>query len=314
MVQYATAKVGAILVNVNPAYRTHELRYALASRAARCWSRRRAFQPDRLRGDDRRGPRRASRRCAQAIVLLGDRRRTWDGLPRARGRASTATRCASARPTLDFDDPINIQYTSGTTGFPKGATLSHHNILNNGYFVGERCGYTDATTASACRCPLYHCFGMVMGNLGGTHPRRRGGAARARRSTRGHARRGRRPSAARRSTACRRCSSRELEHPDFDDFDLSTLRTGIMAGSPCPVEVMKQVIERDAHGRGDHLLRHDRDLTGLVPVRARRRPRAAHRDRRARCTRTSSARSSTPRPAAPSRAASRASSAPAATR
>ena len=141
---------------------------------------------------------------------------------------------------LDFDDPINIQYTSGTTGFPKGATLTHHNILNNGYFVGGLLGYTERDRV-CIPVPLYHCFGMVMGNLGCDHARAVHGLSRPRRS-----------SPRRRCEAAReeRCTSlygvptmfiAQLGHDRFAEFDLSSLRTGIMAGSPCPIEVMKRV-------------------------------------------------------------------------
>jgi fatty-acyl-CoA synthase len=144
--------------------------------------------------------------------------------------------------TLACDDPINIQYTSGTTGFPKGATLSHRNILNNGYFVGERCGYTDADRV-CIPVPFYHCFGMVLGNLACTTHAACMVIPEAAFD----------PRATLAAVEAERCTSlygvptmfiAELDHPDFDRFDLSSLRTGIMAGSPCPVEVMKQVVSR----------------------------------------------------------------------
>jgi len=143
---------------------------------------------------------------------------------------------------LDVDDPINIQYTSGTTGFPKGATLSHHNILNNGFFVGELCNYTEADRI-CIPVPFYHCFGMVMGNLAATSH----GACMVIPSPTFD------PVATLEAVQAEQCTSlygvptmfiAELSAPGFDDYDLSSLRTGIMAGSPCPVEVMKQVIER----------------------------------------------------------------------
>jgi len=145
-------------------------------------------------------------------------------------------------PELGFDDPINIQYTSGTTGFPKGATLSHHNILNNGFFVGEFCGYTDADRV-CIPVPFYHCFGMVLGNLACTTH----GATMVIPAPAFE------PEASLQAVQSERCTSlygvptmfiAELEHPRFGDFDLSALRTGIMAGSPCPIEVMRRVIER----------------------------------------------------------------------
>jgi fatty-acyl-CoA synthase len=143
---------------------------------------------------------------------------------------------------LQFDDPINIQYTSGTTGFPKGATLSHHNILNNAFFVAEGCRYTHEDRV-CIPVPFYHCFGMVMGNLGCTTH----GACMVVPAPAFE------PEATLRAVQDERCTSlygvptmfiAELTHPDFDSFDLSALRTGIMAGSPCPVEVMRKVIDR----------------------------------------------------------------------
>src|SRR5207248_9217277 len=142
-------------------------------------------------------------------------------------------------PQLGFDDPINIQYTSGTTGFPKGATLSHHNILNNGYFCGEVMGYTEADRV-CIPVPFYHCFGMVIGNLACTSH----GAAMVLPDATFE------PKSVLEAVEAERCTSlygvptmfiAELEHPDFDRYDLSSLRTGMMAGAPCPVEVMKQV-------------------------------------------------------------------------
>ena len=201
---------------------------------------------------------------------------------------------------------------AGTTGFPKGATLSHHNILNNGFFVGELCGYTEADRV-CLPVPFYHCFGMVMGNLGAT--------------THGATHRdpgaGLRPGGhALEAVGPERCTSlygvptmfiAELGHPDFARYDLSSLRTGIMAGSPCPVEVMKRVIAEMHMERGHHLLRHDRDLAGVDPDRAGRPLDGAWR-RSAGSIPTSRSRSSTRhRPHVAARR-SRASSAPAATR
>jgi fatty-acyl-CoA synthase len=165
------------------------------------------------------------------VILLGSPEWAALAVPGERPRAALST-----------DDPINIQYTSGTTGFPKGATLSHHNILNNGYFVGRLCGYTPADRV-CIPVPFYHCFGMVMGNLGAT----------ANGSTMVIPAPGFDPKATLRAVAEERCTSlygvptmfiAELNDPDFESFDLSSLRTGIMAGSPCPVEVMKQVVNR----------------------------------------------------------------------
>jgi fatty-acyl-CoA synthase len=169
------------------------------------------------------------------VVFIGSPE--WDALA-ADGRDLTAVRERAAE--LSFDDPINIQYTSGTTGFPKGATLSHHNIANNGFFVGELCDYTD-TDRVCIPVPFYHCFGMVMGNLGAmTH-----GATMVIPAPSFE------PAATLTAVQDERCTSlygvptmfiAELGLADFADYDLSSLRTGIMAGSPCPVEVMKRVV------------------------------------------------------------------------
>jgi fatty-acyl-CoA synthase len=175
----------------------------------------------------------------EKVILLGTA--SWDEL--VAGAASVSEEALRERSAeLQFDDAINIQYTSGTTGFPKGATLSHHNILNNGYFIGEACRYTEADRV-CIPVPFYHCFGMVLGNLACT--------------THGAAivipEAGFEPGATLEAVAAEGCTSlygvptmfiAELEHPDFEKFELSTLRTGIMAGSPCPVEVMKQVVSR----------------------------------------------------------------------
>jgi fatty-acyl-CoA synthase len=242
VVQYASARIGAILVNINPAYRRHELRYALAKSGVSVLIAARAFrQTDYVAmlldvRDE----------LAQLrhIVLLGvdaDRMMAWDeflGLAEYHSVSELERREA----TLDFDDPINIQYTSGTTGAPKGATLSHHNILNNACFVGIGCGYTD-TDRICVPVPLYHCFGMVMGNLAAlVH-----GAAVV------YPAEAFDPGATLDAIAAERCTSlygvptmfiAQLQHPRFGEHDLTSLRTGIMAGSPCPVEVMREVIDR----------------------------------------------------------------------
>jgi fatty-acyl-CoA synthase len=237
LVQFASAKAGIVLVNVNPAYRTAELEYVLNQSGARLLVAARAFKTS----DYAAMIEEVRPRCAaleRTILLEGP---DWDALLEAAEDVS-ADDLRERRTALQFDDPINIQYTSGTTGFPKGATLSHHNILNNGYFVAQACGYTEADRV-CIPVPFYHCFGMVMGNLGcTTHgacmviP----GAAFE-------------PQAALEAVSEERCTSlygvptmfiAELEHPDFASFDLSSLRTGIMAGSPCPVEVMRRVIDQ----------------------------------------------------------------------
>lgn len=240
MVQYATAKIGAILVNINPAYRSHELEYVLDQAGIRMLIAAPAFKTsDYAAMIEQVRPERAA---LEHVLLLGSEQ--WDRLLDGGRAALAADRAAldRAQGALSADDPINIQYTSGTTGFPKGATLSHHNILNNGYFVGELCGYTEHDRV-CIPVPFYHCFGMVMGNLACTSH----GAAMV---IPGPAFE---PAATLAAVQAERCTSlygvptmfiAELADPDFESYDLSSLRTGIMAGSPCPVEVMKQVIER----------------------------------------------------------------------
>ena len=237
LVQYATAKIGAILVTINPAYRTHELEYVLNQAGIALLVAARSFKTsDYAAMIEEVRPRCAS---VRRVVLIGSAE--WDALVAA-GRAGDADELARVQATLGADDPINIQYTSGTTGFPKGATLSHHNIVNNGFFVGGLCGYGDDDRV-CIPVPFYHCFGMVMGNLGCTTH----GATMVIPAPAFD------PVATLRAVAQERCTSlygvptmfiAELGVPDFDDYDLSSLRTGIMAGSPCPVEVMKQVVDR----------------------------------------------------------------------
>ncbi|KOG90254.1 AMP-binding protein [Streptomyces varsoviensis] len=235
LVQYATARIGAIMVNVNPAYRVHELEYVLAQSGIEVL----IASVEHKSSDYRRMVEQVRARCPalRDVVYIGDP--TWHGLVRA-GAGVRPERLAEREAQLSSDDPVNIQYTSGTTGFPKGATLSHHNILNNGYFVGETVGYTERDRI-CLPVPFYHCFGMVMGNLGATShgacvviPAPSFDAA-----------------ATLRAVERERCTSlygvptmfiAELGLPDFAAYDLSTLRTGIMAGSPCPAEVMKRVV------------------------------------------------------------------------
>jgi fatty-acyl-CoA synthase len=239
LTQYATAKIGAILVNINPSYRTRELEFVLNQSGARL-----LIAAEKVKTSDYAGMIAEVRpRCPKLadVVLLG--RPEWDALLEAGRQAGRrGGREALDGIELDIDDPINIQYTSGTTGFPKGATLSHHNILNNGYFVGELCNYTEADRI-CIPVPFYHCFGMVMGNLAATSH----GACMVIPAPVFD------PVATLQAVQDERCTSlygvptmfiAELSAPGFADYDLSSLRTGIMAGSPCPVEVMKQVIER----------------------------------------------------------------------
>jgi fatty-acyl-CoA synthase len=234
--QYATARVGAILVNVNPAYRATELRYTLAQSGVRLLLLARAFRATdyvatlaEVRAD-----------CPELreAIVLDDEADGWGALLDRAGRASDDA-LAAREATLQFDDPINIQYTSGTTGFPKGATLSHHNLVNNGFFVGEALGLT-AGDRVCIPVPFYHCFGMVLGNLACTTH----GACMVIPGEAFDPLRTLETASAERCTALYGVPTMfiaELAHPRFAEFDLSTLRTGIMAGSPCPVEVMKKV-------------------------------------------------------------------------
>ncbi|HVV81559.1 MAG TPA: AMP-binding protein [Kofleriaceae bacterium] len=235
IVQYATAKIGAILVNVNPAYRAHELRYALQQSGVRL-----LFSAVAHRGSDYRALLDAVRAdCPQLTecVFLGES--TWQAIV-DRGRHLPRHHLYERMALLSFDDLINIQYTSGTTGFPKGATLTHHNILNNGYFVTEVLGFTEADRV-CLPVPFYHCFGMVMGNLGATSH----GACIVIPAPSFD------PLATLRAVEAERCTAlygvptmfiAQLDHPEFARFELTSLRTGIMAGSPCPVQVMKRVV------------------------------------------------------------------------
>jgi fatty-acyl-CoA synthase len=228
IVQYATAKIGAILVNVNPAYRRHELEFVVQQSGMRLLISAVSFKTSDYR--DMIGSIRF-----RDVIYLGSP--AWAELASFEGDRTGLDRRAA---TLAFDDAINIQYTSGTTGFPKGATLSHHNILNNGYFVGELLGYTENDRV-CLPVPLYHCFGMVMGNLGATSH----GACIVLPAP------GFDPAATLAAVAQEKITSlygvptmfiAELGLPDFPSYDLSSLRTGIMAGSPCPVEVMKRAV------------------------------------------------------------------------
>src|SRR5215217_3471054 len=234
--QYATARIGAILVNLNPAYRTAELEYSLNQSGTSVLLLSRGFRQT----DYRSMLEEVRPRCPQlrvALVLDDD----WQLLLSNAKHVSEHT-LEDREASLQFDDPINIQYTSGTTGFPKGATLSHHNVLNNGYFIGEALKYGPQDRV-CIPVPFYHCFGMVIGNLACTSH----GATMV---IPGEAFD---PLAVLQTVQAEKCTSlygvptmfiAELDHPRFGEFDLTTLRTGVMAGSPCPVEVMKQVQSR----------------------------------------------------------------------
>ena len=235
LVQYAAARVGSILVNLNPAYRPREIEYALRQSDCRLLLAATSYKTsdyaamiDAVR---------ANVPALERVVFLGT-----DSWKELLATSVVADRAAvyEREALLQFDDPINIQYTSGTTGFPKGATLSHHNILNNGYFIGEGCRYTSSDRV-CIPVPFYHCFGMVLGNLACTT---HGAAIVVPAPTFDAA-------ATLRAVQEERCTSlygvptmfiAELALPDFSQYDLLSLRTGIMAGSPCPIAVMKQCV------------------------------------------------------------------------
>jgi fatty-acyl-CoA synthase len=256
LTQFATAKAGLILVNINPSYRIAELEYALNKVGCKALILAERFKTSdyigMLRelapelGQAQPGKLQSARLPSlRSVVLLGD---SWHpGTFRfseimARGGSEEAERIAALSPQLQFDEPINIQFTSGTTGFPKGATLSHHNILNNGFFIGEAMRLTPEDKL-CIPVPLYHCFGMVLGNLAAvTH-----GACMV------FPGEGFDPLATLQAVAEERCTAlhgvptmfiAQLDHPEFEKFDLSSLRTGIMAGSPCPIEVMKRAVAK----------------------------------------------------------------------
>jgi fatty-acyl-CoA synthase len=238
LVQYASAKIGAILVTINPAYRTHELAFVLRHAGVGTLVAAPSFKTSDYAGMIAE----VEGECPEleSVVLLGHPE--WEQLLSGDpGSDANAPDLDAIGATLSADDPINIEFTSGTTGFPKGATLTHHNILNNGYFVGELCNYTEQDRI-CIPVPFYHCFGMVMGNLAATSH----GACMVIPAP------GFDPKATLAAVAAERCTSlygvptmfiAELNDPDFARFDVSSLRTGIMAGSPCPVEVMKQTID-----------------------------------------------------------------------
>jgi fatty-acyl-CoA synthase len=231
--QYASARIGAILVNINPAYKTAELSYVLQQSGTSLLLLARAF------------------RASDYVAMLDEVRATCPDLREsividddwpmllADSQKVSIDDLVKIEHSLQFDDPINIQYTSGTTGFPKGATLSHHNILNNGFFVGEALGYSERDRV-CIPVPFYHCFGMVIGNLACTsHGSCMVVPAEAYDAL-----------ATLETVQAERCTSLygvptmfigELDHPRFSEFDCSSLRTGVMAGSPCPVEIMRKV-------------------------------------------------------------------------
>ncbi len=251
--QFATSKIGAILVNINPSYRVHEVQYALKQsgctyliiapqfRTSDYTAMVYELAPELQQAEpgvlaapqlpDLRTVIRLGTEAAPGMLTWGELLMLGDNI--------SAEQLGERQRAQEFDDPINIQYTSGTTGYPKGATLSHHNILNNGYFVAEIMDFTDQDRL-VIPVPLYHCFGMVMGNLGCmTH-----GATMIYPNDGFDAKTVLDAVQTERATALYGVPTMfiaELNHPDFAHYDLSSLRTGVMAGSPCPVEVMKKV-------------------------------------------------------------------------
>ena len=254
--QFATAKLGVILVNINPSYRLHELEYALAQSGCSALVTAAQFKSSDYTGmlyelapelrECEPGHLKAAKLPELTTVIRLSSEKvpgmySWDEIMAMDYHVSDETLAAHQR-EQQFDDQINIQYTSGTTGFPKGATLSHHNILNNGYFVARLQNLTHHDRM-CIPVPLYHCFGMVMGNLGCiTHG-----------ATMIYPADGFDPLAVLQTVQEEQCTAlygvptmfiAELEHPDFQQFNLSSLRTGVMAGSPCPTEVMKRVVSQ----------------------------------------------------------------------
>jgi fatty-acyl-CoA synthase len=251
--QFATAKIGAILVNINPSYRLHELEYALNQSGCCTLVMADQFKISNFTemlftlapelANSEKGQLKSARiPQLHTIIRMADDERSgtwrWNDFLKQAARSNQQA-LDNRQQTLAFDEPINIQYTSGTTGFPKGATLSHHNILNNGYFVAELMNFTDKDRL-VIPVPLYHCFGMVMGNLGCmTH-----GAAII------YASEGFEPATTLAAIEREKATGifgvptmfiAELDLPNFNQYNLTSLRTGIMAGSPCPVEVMRKV-------------------------------------------------------------------------
>jgi fatty-acyl-CoA synthase len=240
LAQYATARIGAILVPINPAYRRHELEYVVNDASIRLILSAQRFKTsdytamlaETLPGTP----------SVEGVVYMDSAH--WDQLME-QGRTACAVRSGAvpqAQASLSMDDPVNIQYTSGTTGFPKGATLSHHNVLNNGYSIGELLGYTERDRVCV-PVPFYHCFGLVIGNLAATTH----GAAVVIPAPSFE------PVATLEAIQAEGCTSllgvptmfiAQLSHPDFARYDLGSLRTGAMGGSPCPVEIMRQTMER----------------------------------------------------------------------
>lgn len=235
MTQYATAKIGAILVAVNPAYRAGELRYVLQQSGSRLLISARTYKTSNYEEVVTS----VREECPELEKVVFLESSQWDELIE-RGRSSSKEELVARGSQLHFDDPINIQYTSGTTGAPKGATLTHHGLMNNGFFVGQRCGYTESDRICV-PVPYYHCFGMVVGNLAAiTH----GACVVLPQPTF-------QPAATLQAVQDEQCTSlygvptmfvAELALPEFASYDLSSLRTGVIAGAPCPLVLMQRVV------------------------------------------------------------------------
>ncbi len=253
IVQFATAKIGAIMVNINPAYRTYELEYVLKQAEIQT-----LILQGRFKTSDYVGmfyeacpeafEARAGRITVEKfpflknVIFMGDipynGMFAWDEIVK-KGHEISTDELVAREESLDFDDAINIQYTSGTTGFPKGVVLTHHGVLNNGYIIGEGMNFSEKDRL-CIPVPFYHCFGMVLSNLACmTH-----GSTMVIPSPTFNAEDVLKTIQNERCTAVHGVPTMfiaELNHPDFPNYSMSTLRTGIMAGSPCPIEVMKEV-------------------------------------------------------------------------